>query len=253
MELGKTIRDRRKEMGLTLDRLSELAGCSKPYLSTIETGKANPPGRDILLKLEELLNFKRGSLLELAYIQKMPPEMRETLHSRQLENVKLRQMIKSMISGQGGGISAMVDRQQFAYLEDDPSARGFVPVINKVAAGYPVDFDDMGYPVGFADDYIKCPDMADPNAFAVRIIGDSMTPDYSEGNIVVFSPSRAVNNGDDCFVRFTDPHETTFKQVYFQEDGSVMLQPRNKKYPPFVAPESRVNGIYKAVMKYQPI
>ncbi len=253
MELGKTIRTRRKEMGLTLGTLSELAGCSKPYLSTVETGKANPPGKDILLKLEELLNFKRGSLLELAYMQKMPPEIRETLESRHLENVKLRQIIRTMISGHSDGITAMVDHQQFDFFDDDPTTRGFVPIINKVAAGYPVDFDDMGYPVGFADDYIKCPDIADPNAFAVRIIGDSMMPDYLEGNIVVFSPSRAVDNGDDCFVRFSDPHETTFKQVYFQEDGSVVLQPRNKKYPPLVAPQNRINGIYKAVMKYQPI
>ncbi len=253
MEIGKTIRARRKEMGLTLDKLSELAGCSKPYLSTIETGKANPPGRDILLKLETLMGFKRGSLLELAYVQKMPPEIRETLESQHLENVKLRQIIRTIISGYADGATDMVDQQQLDYFDDDPSHRGFVPVINKVAAGYPVDFDDMGYPVGFADDYIKCLDIADPNAFAVRIIGDSMMPDYCEGNIVVFSPSRAVDNGDDCFIRFSDPHETTFKQVYFQEDGSVMLQPRNKKYSPFVAPPHRVNGIYKAVMKYQPI
>ncbi len=253
MELGKTIRAKRKEMGLTLGKLSELAGCSKPYLSTIETGKANPPGRDILLKLEDLLQFKRGSLLELAYIQKMPPEIRETLELQHLENVKLRRIIRTMISGQADEAIATDDYQQLDYLDDDPVHNGFVPVINKVAAGYPVDFDDMGYPVGFADDYIKCPDIADPNAFAVRIIGDSMMPDYWEGNIVVFSPSRAVDNGDDCFVRFSDPHETTFKQVYFQEDGSVMLQPRNKKYPPLVAPQNRINGIYKAVMKYQPI
>ena len=42
-----------------------------------------------------------------------------------------------------------------------------VPVINKVAAGYPVDFNDLDYPVGIADDYVRCPDIYDPNAFAL--------------------------------------------------------------------------------------
>ena len=64
---------------------------------------------------------------------------------------------------------------------------GAVPVINKVSAGYPKDFTDLSYPKGAADDFVSCPDVQDKDAFAGRIHGDSMTPKYREGDIVIFS------------------------------------------------------------------
>src|SRR4051794_28971637 len=94
-----------------------------------------------------------------------------------------------------------------------------VPVINRVSAGYPRDFTDLSYPPRVADDYVGCPDVRDADAFAARVFGDSMTPKYGEGDIVVFSPAAAPRNGDDCFVRFADG-QTTFKRVFFEQDES---------------------------------
>ncbi|MFI4912059.1 MAG: helix-turn-helix domain-containing protein [Sedimentisphaeraceae bacterium JB056] len=246
MELGCTIRKRRKQMGLTLDELSDKAGCSKPYLSTIERGKVKPPAETLLSKLERILGFEEDELVEKAFMERLPARLRNGIESYKTENSRLKNIIKALSKKKNEeDVPAMLSGHDFS------TEKGFVPVINRVSAGYPTDFDDLGYPVGYADDYIKCPDLADPNAFAVRIVGDSMVPEYSEGDIVVFSPSRTVDNGDDCFVRFKHPHETTFKRVYFQIDGSVMLQPRNTDYPPFIVDNDRINGIYKAVRKYQ--
>ena len=139
-------------------------------------------------------------------------------------------------------------------VDQKPSSKRdtrWIPVINKVAAGYPADFDDLGYPAGFADDYILCPDIHDPNAFAVRVFGDSMEPKFSAGDIVVFSPSVEAQSGDDCFVRFKSPHETTFKRVFFEKDGRVRLQPRNEQYPPSVVSGKRINGIYRAAIHFR--
>jgi len=139
-------------------------------------------------------------------------------------------------------------------IEQDklPLAAGrLVPVINKVAAGYPSDFNDLDYPVGIADDYVRCPDMHDPNAFAVRVVGDSMEPKFHEGDIVIFSPAAEVHNGDDCFVRFAMPHETTFKRVFFESDNKIRLQPRNEKYSPTIVDGKRINGLYRAVVKHE--
>ena len=126
-----------------------------------------------------------------------------------------------------------------------------VPVINAVMAGYPVDFDDKGYPPGGADDYVRCPDLHDPSSFAVRVVGDSMEPKYYEGDIIIFSPAADVNNGDDCFVRMADPHETTFKQVFFEEEGRIRLQPRNNNYAPLTLPREKINGLWRAVIRYE--
>ena len=133
-----------------------------------------------------------------------------------------------------------------------PLSQGqIIPVINKVSAGYPVDFDDLDYPVGIADDYIRCLGINDPNAFAVRVVGDSMQPKFNEGDVIVFSPSVEVRNGDDCFVRLTSPHESTFKRIFCDDKKHIRLQPRNEKYSPMIIDAKRVNGMYRAAIKYE--
>jgi SOS-response transcriptional repressor LexA len=47
------------------------------------------------------------------------------------------------------------------------------------------------------------------------------------------------------------PHETTFKRVFYEPDDTIRLQPRNEKYAPLIAERKRINGLYKAVIKYE--
>ena len=54
MSLGQVIRKQREKLGLTLEQVSISTGFSKPYLSTIETGKVRPPGDILLGKLEKV-------------------------------------------------------------------------------------------------------------------------------------------------------------------------------------------------------
>ncbi len=254
MSLGQIIRDKREQLNLTLDEVSNRVGFSKPYLSTIETGKVkNPPSDELLTRLERFLKFKSGQLLHIAHMERMPSDIRGAYESREAENQKLRHYLKELTQKQ----KKRPGRALAALLADEkkgksPLAAGrLVPIINKVAAGYPTDFNDLDYPVGVADDYVRCPDLHDPNAFAVRVVGDSMEPKFHEGDIVVFSPAVEVHNGDDCFVRFTMPHETTFKRVFFENDKKVRLQPRNERYSPTVVEGARINGIYRAVSRYE--
>ena len=60
-----------------------------------------------------------------------------------------------------------------------------------------------------------------------------------------------VSNGDDCFVRFAMPHETTFKRVFFEDDNKVRLQPRNEKYSPAIVESDKISGLYRAIIKYE--
>jgi repressor LexA len=126
-----------------------------------------------------------------------------------------------------------------------------VPVINRVTAGYPTEFTDLGYPARVADDYVRVPDIDDPDAFGARVVGDSMQPDYREGDVVVFSPKMPVVSGTDCFVRLEPDQESTFKRVYFERDSAgaemIRLQPLNSGYPPVVVPRERVAGLYSGV------
>lgn len=256
MSLGQIIRVRRKEMKLTLDEVADLVGFSKPYLSTIETGKVNnPPSDELLKELEKVLKFKAGFLTKMAHIERMPSNLREEYESASADNEKLRSMMNDLIRKKTSvaSVKRFLAKSKPKVDRAGPtiSAGRAVPVINKVAAGYPTDFNDLDYPVGVADDYVRCPDLHDPNAFAVRVVGDSMEPKFRQGDIVIFSPAADVNNGDDCFVRFATPHETTFKRVFFEAKNRIRLQPRNQEYPPTIVEGKRVNGIYRALIKYE--
>jgi len=256
MSLGQIIRKKREQLNLTLDEVSRSIGFSKPYLSTIETGKVkNPPSDKLLTKLEKALKFEPGLLLHIAHMEQIPPDIRQKYESVEAEKQKLRQFIKDLIHKKTGKakLNKLLAKSKLDAEGDSPplSPGRLVPVINKVAAGYPADFNDLNYPVGIADDYVRCPDLHDPNAFAVRVVGDSMQPKFLQGDIVVFSPATEVHNGDDCFIRLATPHETAFKRVFFEPKNQVRLQPRNEKYSPIIIDGKRINGIYRAIIKYE--
>jgi repressor LexA len=255
MSLGQIIRNKREQLDLTLDEVSNRVGYSKPYLSTIETGKVkNPPSDELLTRLERVLRFEGGLLLNIAHLERMPSDVRGAYESREAENQKLRHLLRRLTEKgtKAGQIRALLADAKLGKDGRLPLAAGrLVPIINKVSAGYPTDFNDLDYPVGVADDYVRCPDLHDPNAFAVRVVGDSMEPRFFEGDIVIFSPGAEVQNGDDCFVRFTLPHETTFKRVFFEKEDKVRLQPRNERYSPMVVEGRRIDGIYRAIVRYE--
>ncbi len=257
--MGVKLRRRRRREGLTLDELAAKTAISKPYLSLIETGRVpNPPSDEKLRKLERVLGFNPGELLSQAHLQRTPRDVREALRRLVADR-------ESSRSASAGGpinlddayLSGMLHQLvESAASNIQPVGIRAIPVINKVAAGYPTDFTDLDYPKGVADDYVSGPGVEDPTAFGARVCGDSMTPKYGEGQIVVFSPQAAIRDGDDCFVRFEDG-TTTFKRVFFETDDggaeSIRLQPRNERYPARIFPRERINGLYRAVYKYERI
>jgi len=257
MSLGQIIRENREKKKLTLDDISRRTGYSKPYLSTIETGRVkNPPADELLIKLEKILGFTPGALIHIAHLEKLPADVREAYEQSQAEISEWRTLVNQILN-EGQSPEALAAKYRELVGDSQPNAESvhiagkLVPVINAVMAGYPVDFDDKGYPPGGADDYVRCPDLHDPSSFAVRVVGDSMEPKYYEGDIIIFSPAADVNNGDDCFVRMADPHETTFKQVFFEEEGRIRLQPRNNNYAPLTLPREKINGLWRAVIRYE--
>ena len=55
--IGQTIKERRKELGITQPDLSELAGVSKNTLYKLERGQGNP-SLDVLTKLANVLGME---------------------------------------------------------------------------------------------------------------------------------------------------------------------------------------------------
>lgn len=288
--VGAVIRARREAIGMTIARAAELSGCAKSYLSLVETGQRRAPGDALLERLELALMVSAGSLVEAARWERSLEAGGEVVRDRieQLEqDGALARELRAMLArgaGRGGetaldrlfrsgDLRRLVERMSTDddALKTDTGAHDQcvtqgapqvglareVPIINKVAAGYPAEFTDLGYPARIADDYIRVPDATDPDAFAARIVGDSMLPTYAQGDLVVFSPGTPVRSGMDCFVRLEPDHESTFKRVYFESGNAgepvIRLQPLNSDFPPRVVPREQVAGLYAATSLVRPI
>jgi len=245
--VGRLIREARKQAGMTQDALAQAVECSKAHLSLMESDQ-----RSVSLQrarqIEMTLGLEDGRIVAAAQWQRVPAELRarveESQHLNRLLAAQLRQALRA--ENPQEALRRIVERNAPNVDAPLPLARR-IPVINAIAAGYPREFTDLDYPASIADEYIACPDMTDPNAFAARVVGDSMEPQYRAGEIVVFSPALPTPSGSDCFVRLERDNETTFKRVYYEDDGrTIRLQPLNSIYPPRLVDREHVNGIYAA-------
>lgn len=102
-----------------------------------------------------------------------------------------------------------------------------IPVLGSIPAGIPfeaiediLDWEDL--PV---DDTLP-----GRKYFGLRIKGDSMEPEYRNGDTIIIQQQDHCNSGDDCAV-MVNGDDVTFKRVRLQENG-LTLQPLNPQYDP---------------------
>lgn len=293
--IGQIVRERRESLGLTLLALATEVGATKSYLSMIENHRVtNPPSAQLLAALEQALHITDGELQRAADWENTPAQVKQQfeqyadtarqaqdlLHwlkdatgkrkdgTRNLDSLhrsgQLSRRINRFLKDSGAEVPTESNASKSDAKSSDKQKsvdaripiRYQVPVINRVAAGYPKDFTDHDYPRRIADEYISAPDVVDPDAFAARVVGDSMEPNYREGDIVVFSPMATFESGCDCFVRLEPDHESTFKRVFIEGEAgkeTIVLQPLNAKFPPRVVAREAVAAMYRAVWRMSPL
>lgn len=115
-----------------------------------------------------------------------------------------------------------------AEVSESPSEAVTIPVLGSVPAGIPLEaIEDVL-------DWEEIPAAMCSGGreyFALRVTGDSMWPDYLEGDIVIVRKSPICEPGDVCVV-YVNGYDATLKQVKFQRDGSLTIIPKNQSYPP---------------------
>ncbi len=110
-----------------------------------------------------------------------------------------------------------------------PELRGRVPLISWVQAGQWSEVADP-YAKGVAEDWILTGAKVGPHAYALRVRGDSMAPEFSEGDVIIVDPDVEATNGRFVIVRLDDAQEATFKQLV-TDGGRQYLKPMNPRYP----------------------
>lgn len=101
------------------------------------------------------------------------------------------------------------------------AAHGLVPLISWVRAGPLCDAEDRLQP-GDAEAWLPCPVPFGEGTYALRVVGNSMEPEYREGEAIYVDPSRAAKHGDDIIVRTPDGR-VTFKRFQDTPEGKYLL------------------------------
>ena len=100
-----------------------------------------------------------------------------------------------------------------------------VPVYGVIPAGIPMSaIEDIL-------DYEEMPESRDTvgkEFFALRLKGDSMFPNYLDGDIVIFQRQDTCDSGKDCAV-MVNGDDATFKRIERKTNG-IMLKPLNPNY-----------------------
>lgn len=128
-----------------------------------------------------------------------------------------------------------------------------IPIVNKTQAGAVHDYQDVG-----RDHYTYCPIMADevgdPGAFAFVVVGDSMAPEWQEGDTCICAPLARIETGDPCFVQMDGSaaggEGNTFKRMVPLPENRVELRSDNPRYSPIIIPREQIIRAVKVVGKY---
>lgn len=105
-----------------------------------------------------------------------------------------------------------------------------IPVVG-YAVGSPIEdgfYDDMGFPPGAGEEYIPWP-TKDPNAYAIRVRGNSMESRIRHGELIVVEPNSRVDVNDDVIVQ-TRAGRKMVKRLRERRATEVTLGSINQAY-----------------------
>ena len=219
MEFRDKIKQRRLELGKTLEEVAQIVGVSKTTVQRWESGNIQNLRRDKIANLAAALNLSPAYLMDWT-----EPTEKEAISVDFQSNAETS-------SSTSDGI--------FPY---QPSQR--IPVLGRVSAGIPL----------YAEENIESYIYTDLNHggeyFGLRVQGDSMNAArIMEGDIVVVRIQDIVENGEIAVVMIGDD-EATVKRFY-RNGKIVTLKPQstNQKHQPQVydITETKVRVVGKVV------
>ncbi len=229
-EFGRLIRELRVARGFSQSELAYQIGVDHSYLSHIEQGRRRP-SIGVLRELARVLEVEYEELARMAGLMGSTPLRRG--RRRAGPRVELEDLYR-LIEDYFAGRPPIRGRY---FTPASPPERRAIPIFDKVPAGLfdeanvVYEYDDLEQLV-LAEEELNY----DPQAFALRVRGDSMVEcGILDGDIVVVSPNTPVKDGDIAVVSY-EGRETTMKRIFFADDH-VVLQPCNSNYKPIVVPK----------------
>lgn len=128
-----------------------------------------------------------------------------------------------------------------------------VPLISSIAAGEMCESPDL-YHAGDAEEWVETTARVSPKAYALRVIGDSMTnphgaPSIPEGSIVIIDPAAEPMPGKIIVVKVRGEDDATLKRL-IKDGPHYYLKPLNPAYPIFELTEKHIIcGVAKQIVQ----
>jgi len=185
---------------------------------------ATPRDKIIWDNVESLLKEKGWSYVDLARSMGVKPQSINSLKSG-IRGIGKKSLLKL-------SEALNVDQMQLLAVDIPVRRPHPIPVISWVQAGAFREAVDL-YAVGFSGEGepVYSTKAVGLNAFALRVEGDSMSPRYLPGDIIVVDPAVKCTNGCPCVVAMNG--EAVFK-MFHETDDAIVLRPLNPKYPEIV-------------------
>ena len=118
------------------------------------------------------------------------------------------------------------------------TSSAIVLVYGTIPAGVPMEcIEDIIDTEEISADMLK----GNKEYFGLKIKGDSMEPEYLDGDTIILEKTESCESGDDCVV-MVNGYDGTFKRVFKNENG-IILQPLNNKYQPIIYSNEQIENL----------
>lgn len=223
--LGSSIKEVRKSKKLTQKKLAELTGFKQNTISNHENGNRQLDEKDIRIYAQALevspqylFDLAKPSSIEITpttspiqsiYDQLAPPRQGKvlTFAERQLKEQKNEEETKI------NEVSEVISLYQVEVVSETAAACGF---------NYGFGYDDTDR------ETIEVDEQPPRHDIATKVSGDSMQPDYQDGDILYLVDNGLTTyNGDLAVIAYGD--RSYFKKIY-TENGRLRLVSLNEKY-----------------------
>lgn len=122
-----------------------------------------------------------------------------------------------------------------------------IPILGKIACGDPITAIEN------IADYRTVPKNNIPSGgelFFLEAFGDSMEPKIPDGSYVLCRKQEDVESGEIAAVLVNNDEETTLKKV-IKQNGTILLQPLNDKYAPYIVDKNNPARIVGKALKIE--
>lgn len=138
-------------------------------------------------------------------------------------------------------LSKLNNDQEFTINENkktNSSNSAIVFVYGTIPAGIPMEcIEDIIDTEEISQDLLK----GGKQYFGLRVKGNSMEPDYLDGDTLILEKADNCESGDDCVV-MVNGNDGTFKRVFKNENG-IILQPLNPSYTPMSYTNEQIENL----------